>query len=204
MAHKSTANAGEGDDLGGVTFARSVQRQKDLERFQHAQGLAAEGMKKNLIMTLTGVTGTIASRLLTVAGFTSKSGRSRDELTKIYLKPARHLEASMFVQVFGVIAPQLQSDTHSVGAASLLRSWAVFKTLNPQKELNINVGFLLARDLGARKVELVRCRIDNCEYLRPIDPVMVRGEAHQVGCPWCRVRSNRVYSGSQRRADDDD
>lgn len=170
---------------------RNLLRQRDIDRLDHARRLAHHGMSKKLIVTLTGVLPSVAHRLLLAAGHAVKAGRRKESLSDVFGRASLGLEAATFAQLFLTFLPELQADDRSVNVTTLVRSFDVLQSITPQAELHLDQAYLIARDLTARKLQLVRCRADNTEFLMLTEDALVNGEYTRGECPWCRVRSRR-------------
>lgn len=171
---------------------RGFVRPDDLRRLEYARELLVLGMHSAFINALlpTISEGRI-KKISGVTGAAMKIGRPPSSGTALLKKASLHMDATLFAVTYQAIHAMSATPTSPLEMVSvpvLIDAYKAFSSLYSSPSLDINLAYVVVRDLLSKALSLDRCKLHDTEYLRSATQVNI-GERYSNGeCPHCRAQ----------------
>lgn len=165
---------------------RAVVRQRDGLAIAQAEDLLRQGFRASVVTGLTGLPKGNVLRLAELLGVSPPVGRKAERLQTAYLNVRRHLEVTLFAQVF-LARHATAEDQLAVGADTLRLAYTHFRALLPDSVVDPHTAYLAARDVASKAANLRRCKRCACEFLASVEAISRHNRPIRGECPVCRM-----------------
>jgi hypothetical protein len=168
---------------------RGLGRAVDYERVEFARKLLLCGMHTNLVHgLLPSISEARVKKIAEVNNVVIRVGRPPTSAVAIFKKASVHLDATLFAITYQSLSAMDEGGTIStVSIPTLIDAYETFSALFPSPPLEINLAYIIVRDLASKSLSLDCCKMHDTEFLRSAVPVSISERYSHGECPHCRA-----------------
>lgn len=161
----------------------------DIEAWQLAEEMVAEGLRPPLVEKSTGIPLSVIRRMWKQRhGSRPPSGLFPVSCASVMSTPTKVLEANLFLGGYALIGGQ--SILLRMDPRVFIRAWRWFRAHVSDPEIGITTAWLIGRDLRSRIMGMKHCRTCGLHYLFSL------AFTNTLYCPFCRFGAAALRQAS--------